>query len=253
MKRRTVFAALVGLSLLAALFVGSALAVHDEGIFELDVVNGQAAANTWDDPSVPGEDWADVYAKSLDASKPLNAFAFAFITDGVGQQEASFFTGGGSKDVNDIPDWLYATVNDVVPDKDDIEHAFAAAYEKAEADGTHTIFYFGGDRFDAGDGSAQLGFWFFRQPVTLNPLVPPATTWTFNGVHQVGDILVLADFVKGGAAAKERMKPMFLAETPLGRGTSVEDIANMVAFLASDVSADIVGQVISVDGGSTFS
>ena len=131
MKRRTVFAALVGLSLLAALFVGSALAVHDEGIFELAVVNGQAAANTWDDPSVPGEDWADVYAKSLDASKPLNAFAFAFITDGVGQQEASFFTGGGSKDVNDIPDWLYATVNDVVPDKDDIEHAFAAAYEKA--------------------------------------------------------------------------------------------------------------------------
>jgi NAD(P)-dependent dehydrogenase (short-subunit alcohol dehydrogenase family) len=61
------------------------------------------------------------------------------------------------------------------------------------------------------------------------------------------------DFVKGGQAAKERMKPMFLNETPLGRGTAVEDIANMVAYLASDVSNDIVGQIISVDGGSTFS
>lgn len=61
------------------------------------------------------------------------------------------------------------------------------------------------------------------------------------------------DFVKGGQTAKERIKPMFLQETPLGRGTSVEDIANMVAYLASDLSGDIVGQVISVDGGSTFS
>lgn len=61
------------------------------------------------------------------------------------------------------------------------------------------------------------------------------------------------DFIKGGQAAKDRMRPMFLEETPLGRGTSTEDIAGMVAYLASDVSGDIVGQVISVDGGSTFS
>jgi NAD(P)-dependent dehydrogenase (short-subunit alcohol dehydrogenase family) len=61
------------------------------------------------------------------------------------------------------------------------------------------------------------------------------------------------DFVKGGQPAKDRMKPMFMQETPLGRGTSTEDIANMVAYLASDVSGDVVGQVISVDGGSTFS
>lgn len=61
------------------------------------------------------------------------------------------------------------------------------------------------------------------------------------------------DFVKGGQDAKDRMKPMFLQETPLGRGTTPEDIANLVAYLASDISGDIVGQVISVDGGSTFS
>ena len=37
--------------------------------------------------------------------------------------------------------------------------------------------------------------------------------------------------------------------TPTRRTTTPEDIANTVAFLASDVSRNIVGQTISVDGG----
>ncbi len=36
---------------------------------------------------------------------------------------------------------------------------------------------------------------------------------------------------------------------PLGRITEPQDIANTVVFLVSDVSRDIVGQTISVDGG----
>ena len=36
---------------------------------------------------------------------------------------------------------------------------------------------------------------------------------------------------------------------PLGRLGTVEDIANTVAFLASDKSAFITGQHIAVDGG----
>ena len=36
---------------------------------------------------------------------------------------------------------------------------------------------------------------------------------------------------------------------PLGRTTKPQDIANMVAFLASDLAADIVGQAFSVEGG----
>lgn len=59
----------------------------------------------------------------------------------------------------------------------------------------------------------------------------------------------LTNFVKGD---KEALKERFLPETPIGRGTDPQDIANAVAFLASDVSADIVGQVICVDGGSTM-
>jgi enoyl-[acyl-carrier-protein] reductase (NADH) len=32
--------------------------------------------------------------------------------------------------------------------------------------------------------------------------------------------------------------------------TSPEDIGNMVAFLASEVASDIVGQIFDVDGGT---
>ncbi len=44
----------------------------------------------------------------------------------------------------------------------------------------------------------------------------------------------------------------FTPHTPIGRATTVQDIANAVTFLVSDVSADIVGQIICVDGGSTM-
>ena len=60
----------------------------------------------------------------------------------------------------------------------------------------------------------------------------------------------LTNFVKGD---KEELKKRFLPETPIARGTDPQDIANAVVFLASDVSEDIVGQVLCVDGGSTMS
>ena len=39
------------------------------------------------------------------------------------------------------------------------------------------------------------------------------------------------------------------ADIPVGRMTTPQDIGNMVAFLASEVSSDIVGQIFDVDGG----
>lgn len=47
---------------------------------------------------------------------------------------------------------------------------------------------------------------------------------------------------------EETIKGM-LDATPLGRLGQVEDIANAVLFLASDESAFITGEVISVSGG----
>lgn len=43
-----------------------------------------------------------------------------------------------------------------------------------------------------------------------------------------------------------------VATIPIGRLTEPQDIANMVAYLASDVASDIVGQTFSVDGGLTL-
>jgi 3-oxoacyl-[acyl-carrier protein] reductase len=45
----------------------------------------------------------------------------------------------------------------------------------------------------------------------------------------------------------------FAASLPLRRLTVPQDIANTVAFLASDVASDIAGQTFSVDGGMSMS
>ena len=53
---------------------------------------------------------------------------------------------------------------------------------------------------------------------------------------------VLSDKVKEGA----------VTQIPLGTFGETEDIANAVAFLASDGARYITGQVLSVDGGMSM-
>ena len=47
----------------------------------------------------------------------------------------------------------------------------------------------------------------------------------------------------------QEVKDALLKQIPLGRFGSVEDIANAIAFLASDEASYITGQVLIVDGG----
>jgi NAD(P)-dependent dehydrogenase (short-subunit alcohol dehydrogenase family) len=59
----------------------------------------------------------------------------------------------------------------------------------------------------------------------------------------------LTNFIKGD---KKEVEKRFLPNTPIGRGTTPEDIASAVAYFASDISGDVVGQVLDVTGGSTL-
>jgi NAD(P)-dependent dehydrogenase (short-subunit alcohol dehydrogenase family) len=62
------------------------------------------------------------------------------------------------------------------------------------------------------------------------------------------------DFMKAPKELKEKMvKERFILETPLAKGTTIMDIAAAVAYLASDLSGDITGQILSISGGSTMS
>src|SRR5215210_6005683 len=157
---------------------GGALAVHTEGLFELD-------RDAVDNPLVAGDDWSNVYL-GLGGLRTSTYNPQSVEGQGVDQ---TFFTGGGSKDVNDISDWNWTTL-DQTPDKDQIQNSYAAAYTK---DGD-TYVYFGMDRF-ATEGTADIGFWFFQSPISLNP------DGTFSGIHTVGDILVLSEFTNGGTVS----------------------------------------------------
>ena len=150
----------------------SALAVHDDGIFELD---GNAL-----DEAAAGDDWQN--------GTP-GAQASLFIPGAVEKDGAdtTYFAQGGSKDHHDIDEWHYSAT-DVAPDKDELIDVFAAAYDT----GSGTSVYFGADKFDD-SGDAQIGFWFFQGAVSLG------ANGLFNGVHTVGDVLVLSDFTNGGS------------------------------------------------------
>jgi len=204
-RRWTFLCTLVAALSVGMVFITGAQAVHDLGLFELDTatVGGSltGAANVADDPSVPGDDWSDVFAGTD------NAVVSTFQNDGVSPAapgenlDTSYFTGGGTKDTLDINStcaphvqgWQH-TASDQAPDKDEITNAFAALYIAPNTAGTqagHAIIYFGIDRFD-NSGDSQVGFWFFKSQVSEN------SDGTFSGCHSVGDLLILTDFVTGG-------------------------------------------------------
>ena len=144
------------------------LAVHDEGLFELDgnAVNGAAA----------GDDWDQVYAGTS------NADATVFVVDGVPEDA---FTGGGSKDISNTDQWAHTSTN--VPDKDDLLHAFAALYGDK--------LYYGADRY-ANNGDSAIGFWFFKNGINVNP------DGSFTPNHAVGDLFVVSHFTNGGSSSE---------------------------------------------------
>ena len=166
------------------------------------------------DEGAAGTDWNSINPESNPSPSP-------FITgdpDGDGPvQIATFvrddlpddqiFTQGGSKDFFDIePSWVHTTGS--VPDKDEIDHAYAALLLDETGVACvgpddpvgcnpqfgHKVLVFGGDRH-ATNGDANIGFWFFQNDIGVGP------NGTFTGLHANGDLFVVSAFTGGGGTS----------------------------------------------------
>ncbi len=193
--RRALFAvaAVVATATALTLTAGSASAVHDTGAFELDgnAVNGPA----------PGDDWDNVCHQVLHSdcgtTSDTSAAGGATAVDWVAEPNlnSTIFTGGGSKDPQDVSNWAWKDGAGGLPDKDNLLHSFAARYNTSEGN----VLFFGSDRYD-NSGDAQQGFWFFQNSIGLgNTSINGGTGFT--GVHRAGDLLVISDFSNGGTTS----------------------------------------------------
>ncbi|HXD42316.1 MAG TPA: SDR family oxidoreductase, partial [Ramlibacter sp.] len=77
-----------------------------------------------------------------------------------------------------------------------------------------------------------------------------ALEWAKDGIRLncIGPGAVITEGLAGEAA-----KPLvdrLIEATPLGRPTSVEEVAELVAFLASPAGALMTGQLIQIDGAA---
>lgn len=77
--------------------------------------------------------------------------------------------------------------------------------------------------------------------VTAKEIAPRGVT-----VNAIAPGYIITDMT---AALPEAVQEAYLAEIPLGRGGTPEDIAKTVRFLASEDAAYITGQVIHINGG----
>jgi len=165
--------------------ISGVFATHTLDLFELD-------GNAVDSGAVTGDDWSNVFdgSDSADAS--------TIVSDPWSPDPDTIFTGGSTKDHHDISDWQCKT--GTAADKNDLEHAFAAAYTKSIDSEDHTILYFGADKFSV-SGDAQIGFWFLKGDASCTPTTTGSTAAPFSGTHTLGDILLLSDFTNGGNVA----------------------------------------------------
>jgi len=95
------------------------------------------------------------------------------------------------------------------------------------------------------------------------PVAYTASKWAFRGLSQVaamelGPRGIRVNTVHPGfietpmtASAKAEFRQATMAETPLGRTGSVEEVAGVVLFLLSPLSSFVTGAEIPVDGGQS--
>ena len=192
---------------------------------------------------------------ALDDHATARSFDTETNADGTANN-ASIFTGGGSKDQAALADWKWKDASGGLPDKDNLLNAMAARYSA-----TNQYIFFGADRFD-NSGDAQIGFWFFNNQVCLKSDgtfgTGPAATCSGTAVHKsgevphnpanTGDILVLSDFTNGGT------QPTIRVFEYVGSGGS-DGSLNLLGGTETDIrdcgvvpTDDFCGSVNNFDG-----
>lgn len=196
------------------IWVAPAGAVHDTGAFELDGNAVNDGLDDWEnvchEVTVTNDPGGLIPDQCTTAGDTSGATAVDWADDGA--LNATIFTGGGSKDPEDITSWLWKDESGGLPDKDNLLHSFAARYSLApdddDSDGTLCpagefpsceLLYFGSDRYD-NSGDAQQGFWFLQDEVTTGGVSSGGGTG-FTGAHLPGDVLVISEFSNGGTTS----------------------------------------------------
>src|SRR5499427_6738984 len=220
-----------------ALAVVPALAVHDTGAFQLD---GNALTSLQSNPTA-SDDWDRVCHQVDPTACPgFSNTTGATAVDWVSEPNVNttIFTGGGSKDPQDINNWAWKDGAGGLPAKDNLLHSFAARYSLPSSatcpSGTASrceVLYFGSDRLD-NSGDAQQGFWFFQNKIGL----VGSSSGTFSGLHKNGDLLVVSDFSVGGTTSTITVFEWNTACTKTGDvvgGKTCGD-ANLLTLASSD-------------------
>jgi hypothetical protein len=188
-RRWTLLLPLVAALAFGLFYIAGAQAVHDLDLFELD-------RNALDDSNVDGDDWDTLYAGG--ANTGGNSDDFTGIVSDIAAP-GDQFQGGGSKDNNDLNQWLWKQGEPL--DKDDITNTYVAGYTAPETVGGtlegDLIIYYGLDRL-ANNGTAQVGFWFFQDDSVGKGNTAGGGGFNFTGAHEEGDVLVQSNFTSGG-------------------------------------------------------
>jgi hypothetical protein len=214
--RKAVVAFAASVMLIASFSIVNVLAVHDYGVFQLE---GNALSSLNSTPPA-SDDWDKVchQASPTDCPTGTNTTgATAVSWNKELNNNASIFTGGGSKDGLNIDQWAWKDGAGGLPDKDNLQHAFAARYDVTGGVGgcptssTCDTIYLGSDRID-NSGDAQQGFWFLQNAcglgtgksgggTTFQCTDPTPGTDPTDDYHRVGDLLLISDFSNGGGTS----------------------------------------------------